>query len=142
MAGVLLAARVAVFVQSVTVYPVLLYIIRCQLFTASRYRSTYPGPVPVLALSIALAALTTLLTLFLHISDILRYAGAFGSLICVYAVPSLAHRRVSMQLGRYGSRQQAAVVLLIAFGLFCVVVQLLPSSGTNHATGNGTLGEG
>ena len=82
----------------------------------------------MLCLSAATAALTTFLTLFVHISDILRYAGAFGSLVCVYTVPALAHRRVSKMCGTYSNFEAAMVVTLIAFGLFCVVIQLLPST--------------
>ena len=100
MAGALLAARVAVVLQCVTVYPVLLYIVRAQFFTAFIYRKAYPGPLPVLLLSCLLAGCTTLVTVLrIPIATVLRFVGAIAALVCVYSLPVLVHAIESRRLG-------------------------------------------
>jgi len=124
MAGWLLASRMAVLIQSITVYPVLLYIVRAQVFSAFIFKRAYPGPLPVFALSVVLAAVTSFLTLTVHISDVLGFAGAFGCLICVYSVPSLVHRKESIRLGELTWQRSLTVGLLVAFGAFCAIIQV------------------
>jgi len=124
MAGLLLASRLAVLIQSITVYPILLYIVRAQVFSAFIFKRAYPGPLPVFVLSVVLACITSILTLKVHISDVLRFAGAFGCLICVYSVPSLVHRKESIRLGELTWCRTVTIALLIAFGLFCACIQV------------------
>ena len=59
LAPFLLVARLAVLIQSMSVYPVLLFIVRSQLFTAFVYRRPYPGVLPTAILAAAQAAITT-----------------------------------------------------------------------------------
>uniref|UniRef100_A0A7S3FFW4 Amino acid transporter transmembrane domain-containing protein n=1 Tax=Haptolina ericina TaxID=156174 RepID=A0A7S3FFW4_9EUKA len=140
MPGLLCAGRMAVVVQCMTVYPVLLYIIRSQVFSAFIYRRAYPGPLPVLLLTLVLASITSFLTLEVNISDVLRFAGAFGCLICVYGVPSLVHRKESKLNGSFTLPSFVCVGALVVFGLFCVVMQLIPPTKAKDS-GESSSGE-
>jgi len=131
LSSLLIISRVAVVLQSITVYPVLLYIIRAQVFSAFIFRRAYPGPIPVFILSVILAAITSFLTIEVNISDVLRFAGAFGCLICVYSVPSLVHRKESKIRGELTWFRSCMVVLLVCFGIFCVVMQVIPAGSSS-----------
>mmetsp|Transcript_27364 Transcript_27364/g.45631 ORF Transcript_27364/g.45631 Transcript_27364/m.45631 type:complete len:444 (-) Transcript_27364:360-1691(-) len=124
MAGFLLAARVAVLLQCITVYPVLLYFVRAQFFSAFIYRKAYPGVLPVLALNLLLVGTTAAITIGgVDISDILRFTGAFSSLICIYGIPAFLQWRLGTSPVW---RRFVILVSLLGTGILCVVVQLLP----------------
>jgi len=123
MGGMLLAARIAVIVQATTVYPVLLYVVRAQFFTAFIYRKPYPGCVPVLLLNVALCGVTAFVTAAdVNIKDVLRFTGAFASLVCVYVIPALVQWRQSTAAGYV---RLLILVGLIGFGTLTVVMQLI-----------------
>ena len=126
MAGALLAARVAVVLQCVTVYPVLLYIVRAQFFTAFIYRKAYPGPLPVLLLSCLLAGCTTLVTVLrIPIATVLRFVGAIAALVCVYSLPVLVHAIESRRLKTLTPLRIALIVVILGFGVFSLIEQFL-----------------
>ena len=126
MAGALLAARVAVVLQCVTVYPVLLYIVRAQFFTAFIYRKAYPGPLPVLLLSCLLAGCTTLVTVLrIPIATVLRFVGAIAALVCVYSLPVLVHAIESRRLKTLTPLRIALIVVILGFGLFSLIEQFV-----------------
>jgi len=143
MAPVLILARIAVLMQSLTVYPVLLFIVRSQLFTAFIYKRPYPGPLPTLIISCAMAAVSTTLVLVgVQISDVLKFAGAAGGLVCVFGLPALIHGKVSFEKGTLNVPRVLTVLLLCGFGIFCVVMQVIPGpppdGPSGNSTGNGT----
>jgi len=143
MAPVLILARIAVLMQSLTVYPVLLFIVRSQLFTAFIYKRPYPGPLPTLIISCAMAAVSTTLVLIgVQISDVLKFAGAAGGLVCVFGLPALIHGKVSFEKGTLNIPRVLTVLLLCGFGIFIVVMQVIPSpqpdGPSGNSTGNGT----
>jgi len=124
MAPMLLIARLAIVLQCLTVYPVLLFVVRAQFFTAFFYHKPYPGPLPVLVLNLLLVGATAGVTIAeVPISDVLRFTGAFASLVCVFTVPALVQWRRG---GGPVWARAAILVGLLAMGLLAVVVQLLP----------------
>ena len=138
MAPFLVIGRLAVLVQSMSVYPVLLFIVRSQLFAAFVYRRPYPGPLPTFVLAVVQATITTSFTaLGVDIADVLKFAGAGGGLVCCFGLPALIHAKVSWQQGTLTCCRTAIVAFLCAYGVFCVVMQLIPSSG-HPSAGNST----
>ena len=143
MAGWQLAVRFAVLLQCLTVYPILLYIIRAQAFTAFYFHRAHPNFPAVLLLNALLAATTLVVVVFnIGIDDVLRFAGAFASLVCVYAVPAFTHLRASRLRGRLGPGRMTVCALLLLLGVRTAAVQFLPpqpravppprSNGTNN----------
>lgn len=81
------SARVALLLQLLTVFPILLLIIRGQVCTLL-VGTPWPGAVRVAALNGCVMALTTLFAaLDLQINDVLRFVGAVGGFVIVFAVP-------------------------------------------------------
>ena len=131
MAPVLIIARSAVLIQSMTVYPVLLFIVRSQVFTAL-YGKGYPGPLPVLVLSSLMATITTVFTaLGVDIADVLKFAGAGGGLVCCEVLPALIHAKVSRERGALTAWRVLVVVLLCVFGVMCFALQIIPMGGSS-----------
>ena len=126
MAPFLVTARLAVLVQSLSVYPVLLFIVRSQLFTAFYYKRPYPGILPTLVLSALQAALTTSFTAGgVDITDVLKFAGAGGGLVCCFGLPALIHAKVHYYRGSLTLMRMAIVVALLAYGIATVVMALV-----------------
>jgi len=127
----LLIARFAVILQCITVYPVLIYAIRSQFFTAFFYHMPYPGWRPVLALNVvAIGATSAVIISGLHIADVLRFTGAFAALVCTYGIPALVQwKRMKLRRrnhdGGYALARMALTAFLIGFGCLIVAVQFL-----------------
>lgn len=139
-------ARLAVLVQSMSVYPVLLFIVRSQIATAFIWKRPYPGPLPTLAISTVQASVTTTFTcLGVDIADVLKFAGAGGGLVCIYGLPALIHFSYSRRQGTLTLSKVVIVVFLLCYGVFCVCMQLIPSGGgasANRTAANHTTSEG
>ena len=138
MAPLLIVARLAVLIQSITVYPVLLFIVRSQIFTAFIYKRAYPGVLPTLICAALQAAVTTAFTAGgVDIADVLKFAGAFGGLVCCFCLPALIHGSVHRKEHTLTPLRGLTIVILCAFGILCVAMQIIPapSDGTaNHTT--------
>nr|CAD7607128.1 unnamed protein product [Timema genevievae] len=93
-------ARVFLFFQLVTVYPLLTYMLRVQMFT-TLLRSTYPGFYHVLLLNTAIIIVCVMFAIFLpHIGTIIRFTGALSGLVYVFTLPSLLHLASQRKLGQ------------------------------------------
>ena len=126
MAPFLVLTRLAVLVQSLSVYPVLLFIVRSQLFTAVYYRRPYPGPLPVALLSCGMAATTTAVSAMgVSISVVLKFVGAAGGLVCVFTIPALVHGRIHWRRCTLTLPRVLQVGGLVAFGLYVFVIRLV-----------------
>lgn len=126
----LLVARIAVVVQCVTVYPVLIYAIRTQFFTALIYHTAYPGWRPVLGLNlVAVGATFAVIASGLHIADVIRFTGAFAALVCTYCIPARVHwRDMAAKAAAHPSAHAARIVMassLVGFGCLIVAVQFI-----------------
>ena len=81
------SARLSLLLQLFTVFPILLLIIRGQVFKLF-VGTDWPGAPRVAALNAAVMAVTTAFAaLDLQIGVVLRYVGAVGGLVIVFAVP-------------------------------------------------------
>lgn len=113
IAPMLVLARFAVVMQCVTVLPVLVYIIRAQLFTAFYFKNPYPGLLPVVCINVVTLACTSAVCISgVHISDVLRFTGAFAAFVCVYAVPACVQWQQETP-----SRLRRGVIAAVLFGI-------------------------
>lgn len=127
MATLLVIARLAVLVQSMSVYPVLLFIVRSQVASAFIWKRPYPGPLPTLGMSSLMAAITTSFTcLGVDIATVLKFAGAGGGLVCIYGLPALMHYFASQRQGTLTLSKRLIVAFLLSYGLLCLCMQLIP----------------
>jgi sodium-coupled neutral amino acid transporter 9 len=137
MAPFLVLARIAVLVQAITVYPVLLFIIRAQLFSAVYFKKPYPGWMPVLLFSLTLATISSTVALAgIPISVILKFVGSAGGFVCVFCIPALVHAAVHWKNGTFSLLRLLQVSLICGFGTYALVVQLVPgASGGEPGSG-------
>jgi Transmembrane amino acid transporter protein len=118
-------ARAFVVVQLFSVYPLLLFIIRIQLF-GTFFKSQYPGFLPVLLLNLVVAAISTLFAIYYpHIGDVLRYTGAICGLLFVFVLPISVHWHYQRQKEEFTLRSKIMNGALIILGLGLVVTQFV-----------------
>lgn len=85
-------ARCALLLQLFTVFPILLLIVRSQVWSLVLKHTQWPGFTRVAGLNFALMAVTfTFAALDLQISEVLRFVGAVGGFVIVFAVPAGIH---------------------------------------------------
>ncbi|XP_004345157.2 solute carrier family 38 [Capsaspora owczarzaki ATCC 30864] len=86
-----LVARCFLLFQMITVFPLLMYIVRFQ-FMNSFFGSPYPSFFKVTVLNAVItAACVTMAIVYPNIGDIIRFTGAFSGLALVFALPCLIH---------------------------------------------------
>ncbi|XP_066996721.1 neutral amino acid transporter 9 [Anabrus simplex] len=84
-------ARVFLFFQLVTVYPLIAYMLRVQVFT-TLMKSVYPGFTHVALLNFAIIVICVLFAVFLpRIGTIIRFTGALSGLVYIFTLPCLLH---------------------------------------------------
>ncbi|XP_047104267.1 sodium-coupled neutral amino acid transporter 9-like isoform X1 [Schistocerca piceifrons] len=84
-------ARLFLFFQLVTVYPLITYMLRAQIFTAL-VENEYPGFFHVLSLNTLIITVCVFFAIFLpKIGAIIRFTGALSGLIYIFTLPSLLH---------------------------------------------------
>ncbi|XP_078527994.1 neutral amino acid transporter 9-like [Lissotriton helveticus] len=117
--------RLLMLFQLITVYPLLAFIIRVQLFQ-ELFKKVYPSFFHVLALNILLVVLGSLMAKFYpNIGSIIRYSGAICGLVFIFIFPFLIHL---IDLQRKGKRTVLTTifhVFLILLGLANLIGQFL-----------------
>ncbi|XP_074640915.1 neutral amino acid transporter 9-like isoform X2 [Tubulanus polymorphus] len=84
-------ARVCLFFQMMTVFPLLTYIFRVQILYPI-FGSVYPGVLHVLILNAILVTICVLFARFLpHIGVIIRFSGAFCGLAYIFCLPCIVY---------------------------------------------------
>ncbi|CAI5449379.1 unnamed protein product [Caenorhabditis angaria] len=92
-------ARLFLLFQMITVLPLLMFLVRSQLFYAIS-KNTWPGILKVILLNVLLIAIAVLFASFYpNVGSILRYVGSISGLIYVFALPSLVYIRQNQALG-------------------------------------------
>jgi|688.fasta_scaffold764628_2 sodium-coupled neutral amino acid transporter 9 len=85
--------RAVLLTQMMTVYPMLMYLVRAQLF-GFWYGTDYPSKKHVMIYSLSIPALTTLVaSVFPNVGIITSVLGAVCGLYFIYLVPPLIHIR-------------------------------------------------
>lgn len=124
-----IVARFALFLYTLSAYPILCTIVRIQFF-GMLWDSQFPGWIHVLVLNLVIVAIGTVIAGFLpHLADILRFVGAFGGAVLVFFLPPLMHwRYVKNNPGLsklYTAAHTIPAVLLFLLGLGLIAAQFV-----------------
>ncbi|GLG98910.1 Uncharacterized protein GBIM_05470, partial [Gryllus bimaculatus] len=85
------AARMFLFFQLVTVFPLIAYMLRVQVM-GILFKHSEPGFVNILAFNVLVVAICVLFAVLLpRIGTIIRFTGALSGLIYIFTLPSLLH---------------------------------------------------
>ncbi|XP_050540770.1 sodium-coupled neutral amino acid transporter 9-like [Daktulosphaira vitifoliae] len=86
-----IVARVFLFFQLLTVYPLISYMLRVQIFAALEL-SIYPSVLHVVALNCFVVSICILFAIFLpHIGTVIRFSGAICGFVYIYTLPTMLH---------------------------------------------------
>lgn len=120
-------ARMSLFFQLVTVFPILLMIIRTQFF-GYLMNTTWPGWLYVALLNFGIIAISfTLAAMNMDVGTVVRITGALGGLVLIYLVPLGADL---VKTGREGEVSTLRWVANIGFivGAACLLaLQFVPA---------------
>ncbi|VVC32521.1 Amino acid transporter, transmembrane domain [Cinara cedri] len=84
-------ARVFLFFQLLTVYPLISYMLRVQVFAALEL-SIYPSVLHVIALNCFVIVVCILFAIFMpHIGTVIRFSGAICGFVYIYTLPTMLH---------------------------------------------------
>ncbi|KAL4119769.1 hypothetical protein QTP88_012544 [Uroleucon formosanum] len=84
-------ARVFLFFQLLTVYPLISYMLRVQVFAALEL-SIYPSVLHVIALNCFVIFICILFAIFMpHIGTVIRFSGAICGFVYIYTLPTMLH---------------------------------------------------
>ncbi|PIO63057.1 hypothetical protein TELCIR_09212 [Teladorsagia circumcincta] len=109
----------------ITVLPLLMFLIRSQLFYAFMGK-TWPGLVPVILLNCGIISIAvTVAILYPKVGSILRYVGSLSGLIYVFALPCLVYMRKLHVEGRLTPRKQFIHTTIIAIGVLNFIAQFI-----------------
>eukprot|EP00818_Percolomonas_sp_WS_P007698 CAMPEP_0117449140 /NCGR_PEP_ID=MMETSP0759-20121206/7786_1 /TAXON_ID=63605 /ORGANISM="Percolomonas cosmopolitus, Strain WS" /LENGTH=353 /DNA_ID=CAMNT_0005241595 /DNA_START=364 /DNA_END=1425 /DNA_ORIENTATION=+ len=119
-------ARFAVMLQLLSIYPLLIYIIRVQVF-GFLLNKQYPGFFWVLGQSFVCCMITALFAAFFpHVGVVLQYCGAICGLVYLYILPITLHVKqlyIDAKLRWYSLVGHS---LLLLFGFSILVTQFIP----------------
>ncbi|MFH4976823.1 hypothetical protein AB6A40_003532 [Gnathostoma spinigerum] len=109
-------ARMFLLLQMLSVFPLLIYFIRIQLFHVL-FEEVYPGLMHVLILNLLILTLAILIAMFYpHVGGILRYIGSFVGVFYLFALPCAVYMMKLKAEGRLTKFQVVIHGALIAFG--------------------------
>uniref|UniRef100_A0A1I7XDH0 Mannosyl-oligosaccharide glucosidase n=1 Tax=Heterorhabditis bacteriophora TaxID=37862 RepID=A0A1I7XDH0_HETBA len=118
-------ARMFLLFQMVTVLPLLMFLIRSQLFYAI-FRRTWPGVGWVILLNIIVVLIAALFAVFYpKVGSILRYVGSLSGLIYVFALPCLVYMRKLKLEGQLTPTKKLIHTTIIVLGLLNLGAQFL-----------------
>jgi len=134
--------RFVLLIQMLTVYPMLLYIIRVQLF-GYFYGTDYPSRKIVLTYAFIMPAVTTLIaSVYPNVGIITSVAGAVCGLYFIYLVPPLIHigtlkgkhdgliesimKKEMLEIGTGGTLSYVLHSIVILIGVIILIFQFVP----------------
>ena len=120
-------ARVALLFQLFTVFPILLLIIRTQVFSLV-LGTPWPGSIRVAVLNFIIMGITFgFAATDLQISEVMRFVGAIGGFVIVFAVPAAIDYVKRRDENTASWLSYAREMFIIGVGLFFLIVQFVPS---------------
>ncbi|CAH1773605.1 unnamed protein product [Owenia fusiformis] len=118
-------ARVGLFFQMVTVFPLLIYIFRLQ-FMHSMFGAIYPSIRHVLVLNVVLTIICVLFAIFLpSIGTIIRFSGAFCGLAYAFTLPCLVYILHLKDMGKLTWFISIVTSIIILLGIANFIGQFL-----------------
>lgn len=119
-------ARFAIMLQLLSIFPLLIFIIRVQFF-GFLLQKQYPGFVHVLILSTICCLITMLFAMFFpNVGTVLQYCGAICGLVYLYILPIFLHVKVYYEKSRLRWYSVVGHTLLLIFGISILVSQFIP----------------
>nr|CDJ84910.1 Amino acid transporter domain containing protein [Haemonchus contortus] len=118
-------ARLFLLFQMITVLPLLMFLIRSQLFYAFTGK-TWPGLGPVVLLNCCIISIAVAVAiLYPKVGSILRYVGSLSGLVYVFALPCLVYMRKLHVEGRLTPRKRFIHSAIIAIGTLNFIAQFV-----------------
>jgi hypothetical protein len=135
-----LTAECFLLVQMITVFPLLMFIVRFQAFSTFFSGNPWPSLGHVLLLNMAACSCAVLVAVFYpKIGNILRYTGAVCGSIYVFALPMLVRRTALKRSGQYTWVTDVPTCFFIGFGIINIIMQFVtpkvPGMGGNQSVG-------
>lgn len=97
--GLTVGARVLLFFQLFTVYPLIAYMLRIQLLS-SLFKTAECARRSVLFVNVIMVAICVIFAVFMpFIGTIVRFTGAISGLVYIFTLPSLFHLVISYRQG-------------------------------------------
>jgi sodium-coupled neutral amino acid transporter 9 len=120
-----LSARAALLLQLFTVFPLLLLIIRTQVFSLV-YGSEWPSSYKVYIINLLVCAVSfTFAAQDLSVSEVMRFVGAGGGFVIVFAVPAAMDYMWHKREGKVSFSRVALDVFVVLVGLSFLVMQFI-----------------
>jgi sodium-coupled neutral amino acid transporter 9 len=120
-----LSARAALLLQLFTVFPLLLLIIRTQVFSLV-YGSEWPSSYKVYIINLLVCAVSfTFAAQDLSVSEVMRFVGAGGGFVIVFAVPAAMDYMWHKREGKISFSRVALDVFVVLVGLSFLVMQFI-----------------
>ncbi|CAG0891920.1 unnamed protein product [Cyprideis torosa] len=120
-----MVARVFLFFQMLTVFPLLVYVIRTQVFYVI-YGSPWPSLFRVIILNCLVITICVLFAIFLpHIGTVIRFSGAFCGMVLVFLFPPMAYLRASKLQGTISVLKIVVHMLIVLFGILNFIMQFV-----------------
>ncbi|KAL9648506.1 hypothetical protein ABK040_014126 [Willaertia magna] len=132
-------ARASVLFQLITIYPLLLTVIRSQVFSfiyrKNPEKQSYPGILQVFCLNLFVCSITFAFSAFYPmVGTVLRYTGAICGLLYMYLLPVAIHLRVQYKKGKLTIFSIIFHSTLILLGLSVLVLQFVSFERTPQTT--------
>ncbi|ELU15514.1 hypothetical protein CAPTEDRAFT_149978 [Capitella teleta] len=119
------AARVFLFFQMITVFPLLMYIFRAQVLSVL-FNNVYPGLIHVLVVNVAILTLCLLFAIFMpSIGTIIRFAGALCGAAYIFALPCIVFMMSKHRVGLLNAPIVITHVVIILIGVLNFIGQFL-----------------
>jgi sodium-coupled neutral amino acid transporter 9 len=120
-------ARFSLFLQLMTVFPVLMFIIRTQTF-GFLLSNQYPGYFKVAALNIGIIAITYVFAaLNVNVAVVTRFSGAICGIVLIFVVPTVIDRLAAQREKRLTLCRTLVHGAIICLGTVFLAVQFVPS---------------
>ncbi|PIC34182.1 hypothetical protein B9Z55_013913 [Caenorhabditis nigoni] len=118
-------ARLFLLFQMITVLPLLMFLVRSQLFYAI-FGNTWPGVVKVIVLNLMLIGIAVgFATFYPNVGSILRYVGSISGLVYVFALPSMVYLKQSKAAGTLTPLKKYAHYGIVAVGVLNLIAQFV-----------------
>ncbi|EDQ89189.1 uncharacterized protein MONBRDRAFT_32391 [Monosiga brevicollis MX1] len=122
-----LIAQLCLLLQMITVFPLLIFIVRFQVMSTFFNGNVWPSFGHVLGLNVMITTVCVLVAIFYpHIGDILRYTGAICGCVYIFALPCLVQMEILRRQNKLTVSKRVIHYLLMLLGVGILVGQFTP----------------
>lgn len=117
----------SLLLQLLTVFPILLMIIRSQFFTLTTGES-WPSTPKVLAFNVLLVGITYVVAaLDINVANVIRFVGAIAGIVLIFILPVYIDVRACLEEGTLTPLRALVHTTVILVGTLFFIVQFVPS---------------